>query len=105
MSKLVWQRYNILLQEIKRLEDENHKLQDRLASVQATATSALSEKDRLKSDLLAASSASSKDSGVGEEGSSSSVEELTSLQAKIEELQIQLSEVTLFIKLNRLNNL
>lgn len=77
------------------MEDENQKLKERLVSVQATATSALSEKDRLKSDLLAASSATSRDSGVGEEGSSSSVEELASLQTKIEELRMQLSEVTL----------
>ena len=82
-----------LSQEIKRLEDENHKLQERLASVQVMATSALSEKDKLKSDLLVASSVSSKDSSVGEEGSSSSMEELASLQAKIEKLQTQLSEV------------
>ena len=56
------------------------------------ATSALTEKDKLKSDLAAASSAISRDSAVSVE-SSSSTEELTTLQAKIEELQTQLSEV------------
>lgn len=78
------------------MEDENQKLKERLSSVQTTATSALSEKDRLKNDLVAASSATSRDSGVGdgEEESSSGVQELASLQAKIEQLQTQLSEVT-----------
>ena len=69
------------------------KLKDRLATVQSKATSALSEKDKLKSDLVAAaSSAASRDSAVSMDSSASS-EELASLQAKIEELQTQLSEV------------
>ena len=69
------------------------KLKDRLATVQSKATSALSEKDKLKSDLVAAaSSAISRDSAVSIDSSGSS-EELASLQAKIEELQTQLSEV------------
>ena len=68
------------------------KLKDRLATVQSQATSALSEKDKLKSDLVAAASATSKDSAVSVDSSASS-EELASLQAKIEELQTQLSEV------------
>ena len=70
------------------------KLKDRLASVQSKATSALSEKDKLKSDLLvaAAASATSRDSAVSMESSVSSGE-LAELQAKIEELQTQLSQV------------
>lgn len=94
-------KYNIMMpknahcsQEIKRLEEENMKLKDWLASVQTKATSALSEKDKLKNDLLVAtaSSATSRDSAVSMDGSASS-EELASLQARIEELQTQLSEV------------
>lgn len=83
---------NYDLQEIKRLEEENQKLKERLATVQTKATSALTEKDKLKSDLAAASSATSRDSAVSVE-SSASTEELSTLQAKIEELQSQLSEV------------
>ena len=74
------------------MEDENEKLKQRLATVQSKATSALSEKDKLKSDLVAASSTTSRDSAVSVEGSTSA-EELASLQAKIETLQTQLSEV------------
>ena len=76
------------------MEEENSKLKERLTLVQSKATSALSEKDKLKSDLLeaTASSATSRDSAVSMESSASS-EELATLQAKIEELQTQLSEV------------
>lgn len=74
------------------MEEENSKLKERLATVQTKATSALSEKDKLKSDLEAASSATSRDSALSME-SSASGEELAALQAKIEDLQIQLSEV------------
>jgi hypothetical protein len=76
------------------LEEENAKLKERLVSVQTTATSALSEKDKLKSDLLEAkaSSATSRDSAVSMESSASS-EELAALQTKIKGLQTQLSEV------------
>ena len=78
------------------MEEENSKLKERLTLVQSKATSALSEKDKLKSDLLeaTASSATSRDSAVSMESSASS-EELSTLQAKIEELQTQLSEVML----------
>lgn len=76
------------------MKEENAKLKERLVTVQTTATSALSEKDKLKSDLLEAkaSSATSRDSAVSMESSASS-EELAALQEKIEKLQTQLSEV------------
>ena len=74
------------------MEEENAKLKERMATVQTKATSALSEKDKLKSDLQAASSTTSRDSALSME-SSASTEELTTLQAKIEDLQIQLSSV------------
>lgn len=82
---------SLLRNEIKRLEEENSKLKERLATVQTKVTSALSEKDKLKSDLEAASSATSRDSALSMESSASS-EELAALQAKIEDLQLQLSE-------------
>ena len=74
------------------MEEENSKLKERMATVQTKATSALSEKDKLKSDLEAASSTTSRDSALSMESSASS-EELAALQAKIEDLQIQLSSV------------
>lgn len=77
------------------MEEENKKLKERIAAVQTKATSALSEKDKLKSELVSASSAISRDSAISVESSQSS-HQLSALQARIEKLQTELTEVSQF---------
>ena len=79
------------------MEEDNRKLKERMASVEAKAVSALTAKNKLKSDLEAATSATSRDSDVSVESSTSS-KELASLKAKIEELHAQISDVPALTK-------
>ena len=77
-----------LKEENWKLKEENWKLKERIAYVEAKATCGFSAKNKLISELVAATSASA----TSAERSMSS-EDWAALKGKIEELQAQTSEV------------